>query len=180
MRWLTFCILACMVLTLQVACAPRVALWGWRPDWLLIFVIFIAMSGKATHVVAGAWLLGLAADLMTSERLGFLALSYMAVALLVVAVREYLFCLRSTTRFATTFVLSVIVQAAWMLYVGWQYDVEHSMLVRFVAYVVPVSIYTAAWAVPIHGLLDSMTGLLGLAQPKYSHQGLSRMVRHHV
>ena len=57
MRWPAFGICAICVLTLQVAIAPRFELFGQRPDWLLVVIVFFALYSRSTDAVLGAWCL---------------------------------------------------------------------------------------------------------------------------
>ncbi len=116
MRWLTFFISMGVVLTCQSAIAPAFEIFGARPDWLLVLVVFFAMFARPGDAVVGAWMLGLAADLMTIERLGFLALSYTLVAIGVSSVRGYLFCYRGATQFAVCLIACMLLQCGWLVY----------------------------------------------------------------
>ena len=52
MRWLTFAILAILVLTLQAAVAPRIELFSARPDFLLIVVVFLGLYAPSKDAIA--------------------------------------------------------------------------------------------------------------------------------
>ncbi|MGB0716065.1 MAG: rod shape-determining protein MreD [Phycisphaerae bacterium] len=175
MRWLTFIIAAGLVLTLQVAGAPRLEIFGCRPDLLLVFVVYVAMYAEPGQAFIGAWSLGFMADLMTLERLGFLAVSYGLVALLVIGCREFIFCQRRSTRFYLTAMLTIVIKTLWLTYAHLLHGYGESFLGVWVLTVVPAGIYTGLCAIPLHGTLDVFSRLLGFVQPRYSHQGLSRM-----
>ena len=73
-------LLAVLALTLQSAIAPRLAIFGVRPDWILVLVVFFALHGRRRDAVIAGWSLGMCADLMSIERVGLLALSYALAA----------------------------------------------------------------------------------------------------
>jgi len=171
MRWLTFLITMGVALTLQSAVAPAVEIFGVRPDWLLVVVVFFAMFARPVDAAIGAWLVGFAADLMTIERLGFLALSYTLAALGVSSLRKYLFCFRGSTQFAVTLVVCLILQCAWLIYRYAFYGAADGVWGDVLRNVLFGSVYTAAWAPPTHKFLLSAARWLGLPRPKYSHVG---------
>jgi rod shape-determining protein MreD len=176
MRWLTFLTCAAVGFTVQSALAPRFELFGIRPDWLLVVVVFFALYARPSEAVIGAWVLGIGADLMTVERLGFLALSYALAALFVIAIREYLFCHRPATQFAVTFLASLLIRLVWFGYRHLLYDPVGSIVWDFIGQVVLVSMYTAVWAPLIDKPLWSMARLFGIPRPRYTHAGLDRTV----
>lgn len=157
MRWLTFSLCAAAALTLQSALAPYVELFGIRPDWLLVVVVFFALYARPTEAVLGAWIIGFCADLMTIERLGLMALSYALAALLVISIRDYLFCHRPATQFAVTLMVCLMVRAVWCGYRRILYDPAESILLDGIADVAAGSIYTAGWALPVDRLLWAMS-----------------------
>ena len=175
MRWLTFFLCAAVVLTAQSALAPRFELLGVRPDWLLVVVVFFALYARATEAAIGAWIIGFCADLMTIERLGLLAFSYALAALFVTWIRDYLFCHRPTTQFVVTLIACLGIRAGWFAYRYALYDAAGSVLLDFAAQVVMVSIYTAVWAPPIDKRLWSMSRVIGIPRPRYTHAGITPM-----
>lgn len=169
MRWLTFILLAAAALTLQSAIAPRVAPFGIRPDWLLVVVVFFALHGRAPDAVAGAWVLGMCADLMTVERAGLIALTYTLIAILVCSTREYLFRRRAGTQFFVTLAACVMVRLAWTIYYRVLYDPADSLLATLATDVAMGSLYTAVWAPPLHRGLLHISRTLGLPRPRYTY-----------
>jgi rod shape-determining protein MreD len=171
MRWLGFAICALFALTVHSALAPRLELFGARPDWLLVLVVFFALYARGADAVVGAWIVGACADLMTLERVGLLSLSYGFAALAVVGVREYLFRYRLQTQFLVTLIAGLAIRLVWGLYrfvaypeagwTGWAILVE----------VVVGAVYTAAFAPPVHKVLLSMPRMLGLPKPRYTYSG---------
>ena len=129
MRWLTFMLLVVVLLTAQTTLAPRLALIGARPDWLLIVIVFFALHAPAQDAVIGAWIIGGCADLMTIERPGLLALSYTLVAMAVTPIREYLFRYRALTRFVVTLLSCLLIRVGWTAYSRILSDPGESLLV---------------------------------------------------
>lgn len=174
MRWLTFFLLAAVVLTLQSAVAPRLEVLGARADWLLVIVVFFSLYAPRREAVISAWIVGMAADLMTVERLGLLALSYALAAVGITSVREHLFRYRAATQFVVTLVVCLLLRAAWLVYRRVSYDMAEPFLADLTVDVL-AAIYTALWAPLLHKGLLGMSGMLGLARPRYSYAGLHRL-----
>jgi len=175
MRWVTFLVLAVLVLTLQSVVAPRLELLGARPDWLLVVVVFFALRAAPRDAVLGAWVLGACADLMTVDRFGLLALSYGLAGAAVVSVREYLFRSRPFTQFVVTLLVSLPLRFTWLLYRRMLYDPAGSFFVDMAIDVLAASVYTAAWAPVWHAVLGRMPRIFGLPRPRYTFAGLRRM-----
>jgi rod shape-determining protein MreD len=175
LQWLTFILFAACMLTLQSALAPRVELFGSRPDWLLVVVVFFALRARPIDAIVGAWLIGVLADLMTIERLGLIALSYGVAAGLVASIRDALFRYGAWTQFVVTLLVCVVIQGAWCCYRRLLYDPAQSVFVDLTLGVLLTSVYTAAWAPLFHWLLSPMSRLLGLPRPRYAYPGLSRV-----
>ena len=180
MRWLTFLLLAGLALVFQSAIAPFVELFGVRPDWLLVVVVFFSLYARPSDAALGAWLIGFAADLMTIERMGLLSLSYLGAALLVSTIRGYVFCYRPGTQFIVTAIVCFIVHFAWWTYRHVLYDPAGSLLLDFVQHVVLSSLYTAAWAPFIHRFLLMGRWWFGIPRPRYSHAGITTLVKSSV
>ena len=181
MQWVFFLVLGVVALTLQSALAPHLALLGSRPDWLLAIVVFVALRARPFDAIAGAWVLGAGADLMTVERFGLLALSYGTVAVLVSSVRELLFCHRVGTQFAVTCLASLLLQGVWLIYRHVLYDPAAPLLLELAEAVLLGSIYTALWAPLWHKLLSPLIPLLGMPRVgrgsgRLRHQGGGRRV----
>ena len=180
MRWLTFMILVAAALTLQSAVAPRLEIFGVRPDWLLVVVLFFGLYAPAGDAVFGGWIVGMAADLMTIERLGLLALSYALAAMLVVAVRDYLFRDRALTQFILALVVSLILRAAWLIFRRVLYGPSGASLWEWSAEWVWASIYTAAWAPLLGAILLKRSHWFGIPRRRYTYAGLHGMGRTRV
>lgn len=180
MRWLTFMILVAAALTLQSAVAPRLEVFGARADWLLVVVIFFGLYAPAGDAVFGGWIIGIAADLMTIERLGLLALSYALAAMLVVAVRDYLFRDRAVTQFILALTVSLILRAAWLIFRRVLYGPSGASLWECSADLVWASLYTAAWAPLLGAILLGRSHWFGIPRRRYTYAGLQEMGRTRV
>jgi rod shape-determining protein MreD len=175
MRWVMFILFVGLLLTLQSAVAPRLALFGLRPDWLLVAVVFFALHARVGDAVLGAWLIGAGADLMSLERLGLMALTYGLAAVLVLSIREYLFRERGRTQFGLTLLVCLLVQLGWLVYRRMAYDPALSVLSDLVFHSVAASVYTAVWAPLFHWAVLQRPGWLGVPRPRYTYAGI-----HHV
>ncbi len=180
MRWLAFLLCAAVALALQSALAPYAELFGVRPDWILVVVVFFALYARATDAAIGAWIIGFGADLMTIERIGLMALTYTVAAMFITSIRDYLFCYRPETQFIVTLITCLCIRVCWFFYRRVLYDPAESVVLDLLLQVVAVSIYTAAWALLIHRLLSPMSRLWGVPRPRYTHAGLSRAVANSV
>ena len=177
MRWLTFAILAVLVLTLQAAVAPRVELYSARPDFLLVVVVFLSLYAPSRDAIAAGWVLGVCADLMTIERFGVIALSYGLTSIIITLIREYLFRYRMMTQMVVTLTACMLVRTAWTMYYHLLYEPRSSLLGDWLIGGVMVSAYTAALAPFVFRLLLSMSRPLGIARPRYGYAGISGKTR---
>ena len=180
MRWITVIFCCLVALILQSALMPRLDLWGVRADLLIALVLFFALFAKPGDAFVIAWATGFTADLLSLERLGFLALSYSVCALLVISVREFLFCYRPATQFAVTLVVSLILRSCWIGYRSVMYPETASLAEMVGMDVVLGSVYTAALTPVVHGVLLRCRGMFGIAKPRYSHAGMPKVAHHHV
>jgi len=175
MKAATYVVLAALLLTMQSSLAPWVAIKDVRPDWLLVAAVFLGLYAYPRDAVIGAWVLGFCADLMTVERTGLISFSYMLAAAGALSIREYIFRYWALTQFALTLVLALCVQTGWMMYRRMAYEPIAPLWSDWLVGALLTSLYTAAWAPLLHKVLLRMSGLLGLARPRYSHAGLRTM-----
>jgi len=152
-----FTVLAVVVVSLQSTVAVRLAPFGWRPDWVLVCVVFYALhAGQAEAALAGC-ILGALAGVMSLERFGLLALCYGLTALGVGAIRELVFTRHPLTHMSATLAAAALVQMMWLVYrlaVGLPAGAVGPMLGS--------SVHTALWAVPFHAVLLKAPRLLGI------------------
>jgi rod shape-determining protein MreD len=83
MRWLSWFILAYLVLALQSGLGSYIAWEGVPPNLVLIAVVFMALNAPREPALLGAYFMGLMQDALTQQPLGTYALSYGLVTLLV-------------------------------------------------------------------------------------------------
>lgn len=174
MRWVAFILLSILALTLQSTLAPRLELLGARPDWLLLLVVLVALYAPFRDAVVGAWIIGFGADLLTIERLGFLALCYTLVAMAISPVREAVFREQLATQVVVTAIASAFLRSTWAVYRRLLYGAADGLLVDAGMDILWASVYTAAWMAvlyPAHGWLRRV---LGLSRLEYRFAPLSR------
>lgn len=167
-------VLLAVALTWQVALGPRLTLLGARPDIVLVVVVFFALHLPTARAATAGWFAGLATDLLSVESPGLGALTYLIAALLTAAEREYFFRYSAAAQFALTLLVALLVRGAWLLYRHALYDPARGFLADALIEVLWGSVYTAAWAPLVHGVLIRLGGALGLTPPRYSHAGLRR------
>lgn len=63
MRWVSFTILLLIVLALQSAAAPFVAVHTVQPDLLVIVAVYYALTARTYDALFACWVIGLAIDL---------------------------------------------------------------------------------------------------------------------
>lgn len=177
MIWFAYALALAGLLTLQSIAAPYISIGGIRPDFLLVVVIFVSLYGRPHRAIVASWILGLAADLTTIERFGFLGASYGLSAMFVVSIREFLFRYHALTQLGLTFAVAASVQSLWLIYRYALYGLDASLLADFFSGAVPAGLYTAAWAPPVHGALLRMARPFGVARTRYSHAGMGSIRR---
>lgn len=180
MRWLTLVILGSLTVVVQTTVMPRFDVWGIRPDLVLVLVVFFAMHARMPDAAVGAWVLGMMADLMSIERPGLMAMSYMLVSIMVAASREYFFRYRSLTQIIVTWGACFVVQAVWMGYRRFLYPDGSTWWADLFTFVVPCAVYTGLFAPLLHKILLPMSKALGIERPQYSYAGLERLTDRHV
>jgi rod shape-determining protein MreD len=158
MKPLGFGVAAVLTLCLQSTIAPRLEILGARPDWILVLVVAAALRGSPAEAVGGAWIIGLAADLMSVEHLGLLAVSYASASAIVVALRDELFIERAFTQIVATLLLGCMVRVGWLIYRHALYDTEVGLWHALVGEVVLGSVHTAAWSWVLRTPLRKMLG----------------------
>lgn len=160
-------VLTAVVVSLQTVLAPRLEVLGARPDWLLVLVVFLGLYVPPRRSILTAWFVGMCADLMTLERLGFLSLTYTLVALLLAGVRDHIFRYSILTQLACTFLLGVLVQSLWLVYARLLYDWDAGFMMQ----VFGAALYTAVWAPLMHGAMLRAGRLLGLPRMRRGAAG---------
>lgn len=88
MRWISYFILAYVMVGLQMGLAGAMQVHGARPNLVLIAVVFIALNAPRDAALLGAFILGAMQDLTSQGALGLYAFSYGVVALMVVSTQQ--------------------------------------------------------------------------------------------
>lgn len=175
MRWIPFTLCMLAALTGQAAWASRLELWGARPDGLLVVVVFFALHGVAGDALVAAWLVGVLADLMTIERLGFFSATYVLAAGAILAIREGLFRESLAVQVLVVLITGFLVRGMWLVYraltVDW-HDATWRVLAVDGAW---SAAYTALWALPMLALLWRLRNVFGVARRRYSWAGLEAL-----
>ena len=73
MRWITYFILAYVILGLQIGAGPFLRFQGASPNLVLLAVIFITMNAPRDAALLGAFSLGVMQDLLTAQPPGLFA-----------------------------------------------------------------------------------------------------------
>ncbi len=169
MRWMHYLFwgaTACVVLVAQSALAPVFELGGARPDWILVCVVFVALHATETNAIVISALVGLAADFLTIERPGLLAVSYTAAAGLILGIREYLFVRQMLTQVVLTLGLGLVLRTGWLAYRHALYTLDEPIVKALVLNLVPGSAYTALWTPLLHWPFLRLLGAFGLSRPR--------------
>ncbi len=174
MRWITFSLCAVFFLTLQTTVAPLLEIAGARPDWLLAVVVVYAMHAPMRDACIGAWIIGAAADLMTLERFGLMAMSYLVAALIVVRAREYVFRDRGQTQFWMTLLVCLLVRAAWLAYRSVFYGIGPSVWQEVMSSCVVAAVYTAACAPLFYRVMSWAPTLFGITSAATGYRDMTR------
>jgi len=175
MRWISLLLLVLVVVTFQSALAPHMAIWGARPDLILLVVVFFAMHAPWRDAIIAAWVLGAAADLMTIERFGLLSLTYAMAALLVASAREYLFRYNAFSQFVVTACAASFVGLWLLIYRSLMYAPGVSLWSDALISLVVAPLYTAFFAPVVQGVMLVILGWFGLTPPRYTFSGLHKL-----
>lgn len=100
MRWLTYFILAYVVVAVQIAVSPFVAYHGAAPNLVLLAAIFIAVNASRDAALLGCFILGFLQDLVTHQQPGLFAFSYGLVALFVINTQQVVYREHPLTHFS--------------------------------------------------------------------------------
>ncbi|HUS46739.1 MAG TPA: hypothetical protein VNA25_28435 [Phycisphaerae bacterium] len=173
MRWISFLILAYVVLLIQttlvrlvhftVASAGTIA-----PDLLAMVAVFVAMHVRSgADVMLAAWALGLAADLTTGggpnalPAVGVMPIAYALAAGMVYRLREAFFAERVSTKIVLALLFCLVAHGIWVTVQSllacraMTWSAYGQMLVQALG----LSAYTAALMAPAHWVLTRLGGL---------------------
>lgn len=83
MRFIKYFIVSLLVLYFQILVAPRCAIWGVTPFFLLPYIVFISINLSITESTTITFLTGMAIDLLNPYLLGLSTILLLTVSLLV-------------------------------------------------------------------------------------------------
>jgi len=163
MRWISYFILAYLIIAVQMALAGYLR-WGQAsPNLVLPAAVFIAINARREHALLGAFGLGFLQDLFTQHPLGLYAFAYGMVGLFVVGTQPAVYRDHPLTHFFVTLLASVLT-ALVVLFNNWAYPILHTHSAQSPQPALGIfasALYTAALAPIIMGLLGRTKPLFG-------------------
>jgi rod shape-determining protein MreD len=159
MRWLTYFILAYVMVGVQSGLGGFVEIWGARPDLVLICVIFIAMNAPRDAALLGAFVLGVLADLLSLNPLGLRALSYSLVAMFTLSSAPIVHRTHPLSHFSLAFVGSLLASIVILIH-GLIHGPTPRITVLFFT-----ALYTGVVAIFVLGILQRIRRIFAF-QPK--------------
>lgn len=159
-RWIVFAMLAGLFLVGQTSLAPWVEILSVRPDWMFIFVVYLALYAPGPDAMLGAWGLGLLVDLCADHRMGLFALVYGVCGLALVRLRGALYRGHPLTDVLVTLLATFVAQLLIFVYRLW--FIAPTAVWTSLTEAVLTALYTAAWAPYLHWLLRRANRLMGI------------------
>ncbi len=178
MRWISYFILAYLIIAVQMALAGYLRWGAASPNLVLPAAVFIAINARREQALIGAFVLGFIQDLFTQHPLGLYAFSYGMVGLFVVGTQPAVYRDHPLTHFFVTLLASVLV-ALVICFNNWAYPMLHSHSAQFRQPLIAIfgsALYTAAVAPIVMGVLSRMKTLFGFRGrhgPLSSRQSMS-------
>ena len=153
-----FNVIGCIiVLCLQIGLAPHIAILSVVPNLGLVFTIILALRSRPQIACVYAFLLGLFADIFSTQPLGASAIIFTIVAFIVAQLGSTSFCENFIGRFFTAIVAVILGQILFAIIlslVGTVSDVYNSLLLR----VLPGTAYNALLAAVFSFLYRKIPG----------------------
>ena len=118
MRWLSFFILAYIALGLETGLARAIEYKSAAPNFVLLAVIFIALSAPRDTALLACFILGAMHDFASQGTLGLLAFTYGIVAVFIVSIQQAIGRRNFLAHFILTIVAGIIVAVVVSLH-GW-------------------------------------------------------------
>jgi rod shape-determining protein MreD len=116
MNWLSFSILAYLMLGIQLALADTLRWGGASPDLLLILVVFVAINASRDAGLLGCLILGFVHDLAGGGAIGLHALGYGLSALVLVAAQPLIYRDNPLSHFFLTLLAGFLVQGLFWIH----------------------------------------------------------------
>ena len=162
MRWISYFILAYLMLGLQIGLAPYLKLGGdVRPNLVLLAVIFIAINAPRDAALLGAFGLGVIQDLTTAQTLGVFAFSYALVAMFTVSTQQVVYRSHPLTHFSLAFVGSLVTGFVIILH-DWRHGPRPvPVMIHFYS-----AVYSAVLAPIVLGVLDRIRRAFSFQSPR--------------
>lgn len=179
MRWLTYFILAYIVIGLQIGLTGYFNYHGASPNLVLVAAIFIAINAPRDAALLGCVVLGMMQDLVTQTPLGLYALAYGLVGWFATSAREIVYREHPLTHFALCLFGGLMTGAVLLLH-GWIHPPGPAATVEGGAYLgslrlAPTTLFTAALYTAIVGLVA--LGILQRIKRLFAFQPSRRKVR---
>jgi rod shape-determining protein MreD len=171
MSWPAFMVVVVFTFVLQSTVAPRLELFGARPDWMLVVVVFYALHARPPQSIVAGWLTGLLADCATIERAGLVSITFGLTATLVALARDYVFRFGPLSQGLVTATACAFVRMMWLVYRVVVYGSFDSPGYDFGRQILLVSLYTGAWALPVHYGLLRLARVLRIPRPRHVYAG---------
>jgi rod shape-determining protein MreD len=169
MRWFPYCILAYLMLGVQLGLGSFISYRDVSPNFLLLVVVFISLHARREEAMLGCFLLGAIQDLITLQPVGLFAFSYGIVSMLVCWLAESVRRTHPLTHVSLTFLGALLMGMILIVHdyfrpVGPVISVGGTVAhaIRIGPRVVMVSvIYTTILAPVVIGILQLFTRLFG-------------------
>ncbi len=116
MRWLSYFILAYVVLGLQSGLSGYVNYHGAMPNLALIAAVFIALHAPRESALLGCFIMGAMQDLLAQHPLGLYAFGYGLVAMVVSAAQGFAYREHPLTHFVMTLLGSLVLGSLVLLH----------------------------------------------------------------
>jgi rod shape-determining protein MreD len=110
MRWLSFFILAYVMLGLQIGLGSSVQIHQAQPNFLLLVAVFVAINAPRDIALSACLLLGLLQDLiMPGKPLGLATASFGVVGILIIKIQELVYGDHFLTHFSLALLAGLVV-----------------------------------------------------------------------
>jgi rod shape-determining protein MreD len=173
MNWVAFSVLLLIVTVLQTSVAPFIAVNTIRPDFMVIFAVYCALTARAQDGMLACWITGLVIDLTSlgytdKANVGFHALCLGLIGAAITRTRHLTFRESMATHMFYTLAVTFLVTTT----LGW-----HMLYGRFewgrFAHCMAVALYTAIYSAVLapygHWCLKQLRGLLGIGSSHRLH-----------
>jgi rod shape-determining protein MreD len=166
MRWISYFILAYLMLGLQIGIISYVGIGqsGAWPNLVLLAAIWIAINAPRDAALLGCFGLGLIQDLTSQQTLGVFAFSYGLVAMFTVSTQQVVYRAHPLTHFTLALIGSFLAGIVVLIH-GFYPGPRVSPMTLFYS-----SLYTAV-------LAPLVLGLLGRVKKLFAFQPIRRKMR---